>query len=218
MLREMEKNRGERGQFHGLSSPVTARETPPTLPDLGIARNESSKWQKLAEIPEETFEQKIVELKQNPERVTTTSIIRESGPAKEQAKKPRPPEDKLEALHDKQVGRHPDGEFSREEVEADVDPEEIELSQRMAEKDAERVNLLLSSDDALAAFAARNKELDDLNAKLELRINRLIDEKGDAIRFAKGKDRIIKKLEKENAALKAELSRLQSNEPETIEF
>ena len=40
----------ERGSNEGVSTPVT----PPTLTDLGVTRNESSTWQSVATVPEET--------------------------------------------------------------------------------------------------------------------------------------------------------------------
>jgi hypothetical protein len=230
MLKEMDKNRGgnpEQIAKSNRSSPTTgSNETPsPKLSDLGISKDNSSRWQKLAEIPEEDFERKIVELKQNPERVTTTSIIREQREAEraqsgemEPAKKPRPPEDALEKLRDKQVGRHPDAELSREEVEADISGEEIELERRLAKANAERVAILLESDDALAELVKKNEELSRINATLQIRINQLMDENAGAVVFSKSQNVAIKKLKKENAALKEQLAQLQSDAPETFEF
>jgi hypothetical protein len=51
MLCAMEKNRG--GEHEHLSLRATgAIERSPTLPELGITRDNSSRWQKLAEVPE----------------------------------------------------------------------------------------------------------------------------------------------------------------------
>jgi hypothetical protein len=237
LLKEMEHS-GERltkdsGRPEKVSSPMTHISQPKTLADLGIARNDSSKWQKLAEIPEETFERKIVELKQNPERVTTTGIVREivaeqkraqspaadeRGPSPEAAK-PRKAADAEERLREKQFGRHPDAHAERADVESDIDEiseEEIERDRQIAEANAERVAILLESDDALAELSEKNRELNLLNTELQIRIKKLIDEHAAAIRGSKSKDWIIKKLEKENAELKAQL--LAANEPEDFEF
>jgi hypothetical protein len=54
MLREMEKNRGGNPDQIAKSnlSIATTGSKSPTLPELGITRDNSSRWQKLAAIPE----------------------------------------------------------------------------------------------------------------------------------------------------------------------
>lgn len=71
LLREMEKT-GERA---GRGQPkVMSHDT--TLPDLSISRDQSSRWQKLADIPEQEFEDRIVEQKHEDGVVTTSAMLR----------------------------------------------------------------------------------------------------------------------------------------------
>lgn len=53
MLAEMQKHNG--GRPNGNPS-HRATGLPPTLTDLGISRDQSSRWQKLAAVPEDQFE------------------------------------------------------------------------------------------------------------------------------------------------------------------
>jgi hypothetical protein len=60
ILQEM-KTRGERdsgagGDRKSLSGTSTVIQRPKTLPELGVSRNESSQWQRLADVPEQDFE------------------------------------------------------------------------------------------------------------------------------------------------------------------
>jgi len=68
MLAGMEKNKG-------AATRSTDSTASPTLSEIGINKNESSTWQKIATIPDEEFEQKIAILKKNPEKVTTKSLV-----------------------------------------------------------------------------------------------------------------------------------------------
>jgi len=57
LLKEMDKNEGG-PERRVLSSSVTAL-PPPTLPQLGITRNQSSAWQRIAAIPATDFEEHV---------------------------------------------------------------------------------------------------------------------------------------------------------------
>lgn len=76
MLASMEKHPGAKGvgsnQHEVRSHDVTA----PKLSDLGITKNESSRWQKLAAIPETQFEQAVSAAKEVAGEVTTAAMLR----------------------------------------------------------------------------------------------------------------------------------------------
>jgi len=72
LLKEMEKNKGgqpsEKNRAHHV--PGT-----PTLKDLGIHRLQSQRWQQIADLPEESFENKIEEVKQKYEELTQSIFL-----------------------------------------------------------------------------------------------------------------------------------------------
>jgi hypothetical protein len=61
----MEKAKGAQGNPGGRGAPIVqssdATAQPKTLSDLGISKQQSSNWQKLAAVPEETFEQELAQ-------------------------------------------------------------------------------------------------------------------------------------------------------------
>jgi peptidoglycan/xylan/chitin deacetylase (PgdA/CDA1 family) len=75
MLREMPKRDGG-DAMKARSLAVTEPDAPPALADLGITKNQSSTWQRIAGIPEERFEQHIEETKAAGEELTTASLLR----------------------------------------------------------------------------------------------------------------------------------------------
>lgn len=50
---------------------------PPKLEDIGVTKMDSSRWQKMAKIPEAKFENKIVEMRSALEEITTAAVMRE---------------------------------------------------------------------------------------------------------------------------------------------
>lgn len=75
------KIRAERKLGELLAETVIAHRPPKvsdhtTLTELGISRDESSRWQQMASIPEPVFEQYIAETKATSEPLTTAGVVR----------------------------------------------------------------------------------------------------------------------------------------------
>lgn len=80
LLAEMPKSTGTKGQLQGKSSGghiiVPPEESTKTLADLGVTKNESSRWQKLAAVPADKFEQAVSAAKEIAGEVTTAAMLR----------------------------------------------------------------------------------------------------------------------------------------------
>ena len=76
MLRGMEKHKG--GDPARLSHDVMGVDRPATLSELGIHRNDSSRWQALAAMPDEHFETAVATAKESAGQVTTAFMLREA--------------------------------------------------------------------------------------------------------------------------------------------
>ncbi len=75
MLAEMPKATGKAGQFTGghiVVPPVKEK----TLADIGITKNESSRWQKLAAVTDTQFEHAVAAAKEVAGEVTTAAMLR----------------------------------------------------------------------------------------------------------------------------------------------
>lgn len=70
MLAEMPKNLGAATRSHDVTAP------PKTLADIGITKNESSRWQKLAAVSDEKFEQAVTAAKEIAGEVTTAYLLK----------------------------------------------------------------------------------------------------------------------------------------------
>lgn len=80
LLQAMPKNSGQQTQFKpktGGPKKVPPSREPLTLSDLGISKNDSSTWQKLAAIPEPEFEAAVAEKKASGEPLNTRSLARD---------------------------------------------------------------------------------------------------------------------------------------------
>lgn len=72
ILSEMPKNNGGRPKTTDIVSEVST----PTLESLGVSHKQSERWQKLAAIPEERFEQAVIAAKETAREVTTAAMLR----------------------------------------------------------------------------------------------------------------------------------------------
>jgi hypothetical protein len=78
LLQQTERAKGARGNPGGRGAAIVLSPDATPLSELGISRHQSSKWQKLADIPPEEFEATLA----GPEKPTTTSIIAAAPPAR----------------------------------------------------------------------------------------------------------------------------------------
>ena len=73
MLQDMEKQHGARPADTGSLSETPL--LPPTLEELGINKSASSRWQKIAQLPEEAFEQYIEAVTSKQQELTTSGLL-----------------------------------------------------------------------------------------------------------------------------------------------
>jgi hypothetical protein len=86
LLREMEKNKGSRGTGSNQHQVRSLAETaPPKLSDLGVTKTQSSRWQKLAALDAESFEQQVERASKTAYDLVTRRFIKESELARAQA-------------------------------------------------------------------------------------------------------------------------------------
>jgi hypothetical protein len=78
---EMLRQAAEHGERHHRGR-VEAESKPPTLGDLGITNNQSSRWQQLASMSDEHFEAAVATAKDTAGQVTTAFMLREAAKAK----------------------------------------------------------------------------------------------------------------------------------------
>lgn len=74
MLAQMPKQNGGdamRARYQDVTEDI-----PPTLADLGIEKMQSSRWQAIANLPEDIFEEHITETKADGKELTTAGLIR----------------------------------------------------------------------------------------------------------------------------------------------
>lgn len=87
----LQKTEKHKGGNPSLTCQVGGQvDEPVKLPELGITRNQSSDWQKIASIPEERFEKHISEIKHKKKELTTAGFLVEHKKLrKQQAKQER---------------------------------------------------------------------------------------------------------------------------------
>lgn len=86
---------GERARSGGA---MKKESPPPTLSDIGISKDQSSRWQSLAGMSEEHFETAVATAKDTAGQVTTAFMLREANKAKPQGRPQTGP--KAEAIRE----------------------------------------------------------------------------------------------------------------------
>ena len=76
LLKEQIPHEGGRPEKQSNDTTVFEIEQSKTLKEIGISRDQSSTWQKIANIPEEKFEKHIAETKDSKQELTTASTVR----------------------------------------------------------------------------------------------------------------------------------------------
>jgi hypothetical protein len=83
LLLDMEKNPGTRGEGRPRKDGTKRRSSrptanPPTLEDIGISKDQSAKWQKIALLVDDaTFEKALVQAREKNGELTTAALLRE---------------------------------------------------------------------------------------------------------------------------------------------
>jgi phage N-6-adenine-methyltransferase len=74
ILRDMEKAKPRGSNQYREKDASQAASDPPKLADIGITYSDSSRWQEIASLPEETFEEYIAEAKEGGEITTSAAL------------------------------------------------------------------------------------------------------------------------------------------------
>ena len=176
MLAEMPKNEG------AATRSLDGTASPKTLAEIGISKNQSSRWQKLAAVSDEQFEQAVTAAKEIAGEVTTAAMLRTEKANRPPAPpKPAPPKDTTKEATD-----------SPEKPDEKYDPRDDQLSELR-----DLVRSLAEENESLKS-EIKNRELPP--SELEVKIKKL----EIVIRsITKSRDQYMT----ENASMKTQMAR-----------
>lgn len=177
-----------RGTTGGVKAPPPV-DGPPTLTELGLTKRESAVAQKLAALPEEAFEQ----VRDGHTTITKAIAAVEASKPKPTVATPRPqPEKEPSAVTTTTANALDEAGAPSDDELADAERAQID--------DAERVRLILESDDAVATLSAKVAQQAAQIRILESRVRGLINEKDEAVKLAKSWRAKLDKLERAQRA------------------
>ena len=178
MLAEMPKHNGAPPRYHDVTTP------PKTLDEIGISKNQSSRWQKLAAVPDDLFEQAVAAAKDVAGEVTTAAMLRI-----ERANRPpvTPPATTPAPVDNSEYGDTADYGPSAAEL-AEITPDDVaahdmaeteraaddERKRKAMEEDFAAFVELLNCDDPLAVAVEKRRIAEERYAGMQAQNNVLI--------------------------------------------
>lgn len=200
MLAEMPKNPGKLNNSSRSRDATTTK----TLSELGINKTQSSRWQKLAAVPEDQFEQAIAAAKEVAGEVTTAAMLRiekqnkQGEVAQGEISLPKAIKALSRSKHEVTNDSNDAPEYDEQEILEEI-AGEINLADELeaAHKEIERLNKIIESDDQLAAAMAENKRLTELCRVIEERARGYQSSENAAVRKAKMWKEKFEKLERQ---------------------
>ena len=190
MLAEMPKATGAKG-IGPIAVPSCDRNQT-TLADIGITKNDSSRWQKLAAVSDEQFEHAVAAAKEVAGEVTTAAMLRaaKAQEAEPVETAPKPPKPKM--LSEEESARILSDNARLQEI-----AETLAADAREATEDNESLTKIFESDDKLAAAM---KEIERQKAEIRTLRERLNGKMAECVeinRLLRGCKAAREKLEKD---------------------
>ena len=190
MLAEMPKATGAKG-IGPIAVPSCDRNQT-TLADIGITKNESSRWQKLAAVSEEQFEHAVAAAKEIAGEVTTAAMLRATKPAEDTAKESKP---KPKLLTEEESAL-----ILAENARLQDVAETLAKDAGEAIADNESMAKIFEADDQLAAALQENEKLRAEVRVLRERLNGKMNECAQLNRLLTRANRRLESLEGKAAA------------------
>lgn len=187
--------RGRENVAKSLKSSGSHDTTPAaTLADIGVSKDQSSRWQKLGAMPEDQFETAVATAKEVAGEVSTAYLLREAKKSAGNPPKPTKPKTDHPDPDDKLRARIAELES---EV-ADLREHNETLKQQAVEvlADNESMARVFESDEKLVTALAEAKRYREMNRLLEERVRGMQGEMNAAIRSAKGYKAKLDKMER----------------------